>query len=161
MSFRLFLTMFILSFTTTSCQNMGESSMYLIPKGFEGNVLVVYNQPDGKDTLYENHTRVYKIDPSGILKTKFIHDRRTQIVNFYSIDENGKRQPIQLISNEFPKIKDSSEVVCVHLVPMNDFDEKRKTQRYFDIFTIAKPKNIDSILDRRDAFTSNWECIQK
>jgi hypothetical protein len=51
-----------------SCQN-AELELYLIPKGFEGQVFIVFNQPQGQPKTYEKSRRVF--DTTGVLLTQF------------------------------------------------------------------------------------------
>lgn len=151
---RILLSLLICSFLTASCQNLGEETIYLIPEGYEGNVLVIFNQPNGRDAVYEGKKRVYKIDSTGVLRTKFSNDRKPRIARFYIIDVDGKRTDIKLVVNTNVPI-DSNQVVCTGLVPVNDFDQKRKVERAAELFIIAKGKNIDSIANQQDNFMNN------
>src|SRR5690349_8697309 len=48
-----------------------EHVIYLLPAGFLGAVIVLYNRADGTPPLYEGKARLYRIPPSGILRTRF------------------------------------------------------------------------------------------
>lgn len=48
-----------------------EQEVIIIPRDYIGYVLIIYNQPNGADPIYENGKRIYHIPANGILKTKF------------------------------------------------------------------------------------------
>lgn len=54
----------------TSCQNR-EDETFIVPKDYQGYVIVLYNQKDGVKPKYEGGKRVYEIPESGVLKTQF------------------------------------------------------------------------------------------
>jgi hypothetical protein len=152
---KILLGLFIISFFTASCQNLGEETIYLIPKGYEGNILVIFDQPNGNDAVYENGKRVYKIDNSGVLRTKFSVNRKPHIARFYIVDYNGKRVEIKLVTKGINESVGSTQVICTGLVPVNDYDQKRKVERASELFIIAKGVNVDSIANEQDDFMSN------
>ena len=51
--------------------NSPSKDLFLIPEGFRGKVVILYNQKDGQEKEFEGKYRVYKIPSTGILKTKF------------------------------------------------------------------------------------------
>lgn len=136
---------------SSSCQKKGEDCIYLIPKNFEGNILLVFEQKEGADTLYEGNTRVYKFDTTGILKSKFSSNYGIQRKSYYYVDRIGRRFPIKYVVSS--QLKETDEVVCINHEAGNDFDKKKSTRRHFELMTIAKEKNIDSIGSRRDFFS--------
>ncbi|MGX9987484.1 DUF6843 domain-containing protein [Soonwooa purpurea] len=77
--------------------NSSSKDIFLIPNGFRGKVVILYDQKNGTEKEYEGNFRVYKIPKNGILKTKFkvkgdswdIGDAKYYFVN------GNKRIPIQ------------------------------------------------------------------
>ncbi len=59
-------SLFILLFFY-SCTHSVTRAIYLIPDNFEGNVILVYNQPTGKKDSIADHAVIYKVPNSGIL----------------------------------------------------------------------------------------------
>ena len=43
----------------------------MLPRGFVGPVLIIFNQPDGEPREYKDGKRVYRIPSSGVLRTQF------------------------------------------------------------------------------------------
>ncbi|WP_438825201.1 DUF6843 domain-containing protein [Bacillus sp. JJ1127] len=92
-------TMIYIGFITTLCLG-GCSSLtqrttdvvYLIPDGYEGDLIVLYNVPGAKPLQTEDGFRVVSFSPDGtaITSTK---DMKYGIVNdkYYIIDKEGKR----------------------------------------------------------------------
>lgn len=58
-------------FALTCCNNKGESEIFILPEGYTGRVLVIFNQKKGQPTEYNGSSRVYRIPPSGVLMTQF------------------------------------------------------------------------------------------
>jgi hypothetical protein len=135
----------------SSCQKKGEDCIYLIPKNFEGNILLVFEQKEGADTLYEGKTRVYRFDTTGILKTKFAPNYGIQRKSYYYVDSIGGRFPIKYVISA--QLRDTDEVVCINHEAGSGFDKKKSARRHFELMTIAKEKNIDSIGNQRDFFS--------
>lgn len=70
-----------------------EEVVYILPEGYTGYVVVLYNQADGVEEKYEGDKRVYEIPSSGILKTKFKADYGwSEFPEFYygKIDESNR-----------------------------------------------------------------------
>ena len=143
--------------TTSSCQNVGENCIYLIPKNFEGNVLIIYEDQMGVDTMYEGKSRVYKFDTTGILKTKFGPNYGVQKNFYYYIDSVGKRFQINYAIPS--QLKGTDEVVIYNQETGNDIDKKKSTRRHFEMFTVAKQNDIKYIANLRDSFM--WKNLDQ
>lgn len=101
-----------------SCKQ-AESEIFLIPEKLTGRVQIIYNQNGipmkyknmyGKDVIYtpkmgqpikyENEVRVYEIPESGILLTQFSSNDGIINQNYFSINKNGKRVPLQIFGRK-------------------------------------------------------------
>lgn len=50
----------------------GENEIYILPRDYRGSVIVFFDNENGKEEKYDDeNNRIYEIDNSGILKTKF------------------------------------------------------------------------------------------
>lgn len=134
-----------------ACQRKGEDCIYLVPKNFEGNLLLVFEQKDGSDILYEEKTRMYKFDTIGVLKTKFAPNNGLHRKTYYYVDSVRARFLIKYVVSS--QLNESDEVVCINHEAGNDFDKKISAPRHFELMTIAKGKHIDSIGKHRDFFS--------
>jgi len=63
------ISMYVFSFAS-SYLTRPERETYLIPEGYKGTVLVIFNQPDGEKPEYENSRRIYRIPATGVLFTQ-------------------------------------------------------------------------------------------
>ena len=74
-----------------------RDGIYLIPKGYTGDVIILFNQSDGVIPEIENGLFVYKIPEDGILKVKT--KGYTGIVNqsYFYVDNNNQRQMIEYL----------------------------------------------------------------
>lgn len=62
----------IIWFTFWYWYDKGEDEIYVLPKDYCGSVIIIFNDQNGKDEKYDiKRNRIYEIDNSGILKTKF------------------------------------------------------------------------------------------
>jgi hypothetical protein len=57
----------------SSCIQRADSERHIIPKGFAGLEIIIYDQKDGSPAKYNDGFRVYEIPENGILKTQFKH----------------------------------------------------------------------------------------
>lgn len=57
-------------FMLLGCER-GQEEIVIVPRNYTGLILIIYDQPNGADPVYQNGKRVYKIPSNGILKTKF------------------------------------------------------------------------------------------
>lgn len=139
-----------------SCSHKGEDSIYLIPENYEGNLLIVFNQQEGEETLYENKERIYHFGTSGILKTKFQSNYGIQNNFYFYLDSLGTRTRLRyLLPSE---LKDTDEVVILNKETGNDFDTTHKIKKHFELFTVGKQSNSDSIGNLRSKFM--WEMLK-
>lgn len=71
-----------------------ERELHLLPAGYEGAVIIVFNDPNGAAARYDGKSRVYEIPESGVLRTQFPpNDGWSRPVYMY-VDEEGRRTPI-------------------------------------------------------------------
>ena len=72
---------------------------YLIPEGYKGNVMVVFNQADGRNEEYEGRRRIYKIPPTGVLFTKFKDEEGFINEEYYYINQSGQRTKLGVLDS--------------------------------------------------------------
>jgi hypothetical protein len=87
--------MFILFFA--SCFQKAEPELHIISEGYQGYVIIIFDDPNGHEVKYKDDFRVYEIPPEGILRTKF-KAQAGWIPNGklkYSYDSNGENKFIQ------------------------------------------------------------------
>jgi len=91
---------FVLVFFT-ACEHSADDVIWLLPDNYKGSVVVIHNQKDGEDEVYENGKRVYRIPKNEVLKTKFKANYGTFHQKVCYQKENGERIEIPLLSR-FP-----------------------------------------------------------
>lgn len=72
----------------------GQNSIHLIPEGYIGPIIIIFDQPNGLKKRYEKGWRVYEIPNNGILKTQFGPTYGIQQHFYYYVDDSGKRKPL-------------------------------------------------------------------
>ncbi|HEY8400331.1 MAG TPA: hypothetical protein VIK89_03665 [Cytophagaceae bacterium] len=150
----LFFSCLMFGFFTSSCQKKSEDCIYIIPRDFEGNILIIFNQKDGMDISYEDGKRVYKIDSTGVLKTQFVENYGVHQNFFYVVEENNKRIPLRYLlpahKENIPK--SSAEIFIYNMETGKDYDAKVSKDRYIELFTVSTIKNLDSIGNLKSSF---------
>ena len=133
-----------------SCLHKMEDVFFLIPKDFQGLLVVAFDEPEGQAVKYENGIMVYEVPPNGILKTKHKYSRRAHVKSFFLVDSTATRQKLKYFETHksLSSIQDSSKVFCYFGVLANYVDDNGK-QRLFEIYTISNLHNIDSISQLR------------
>lgn len=86
-----------------SCNQRAEPETYLIPSNLIGEVNILFNKTEGAAKVYEDNRRVYKIPYDGILVTQFKGTDGFEDRQYYSIDENGRRMPLDIFRYEYSK----------------------------------------------------------
>jgi len=90
-----------------------EREIYLIPNGYEGPVLIIFNQPDGEPQTYEGQARIYAIPRSGILRTQFARNVGGYKPEFWYVDEQGRRAMIPWAVLCRERLPDDPIVACL------------------------------------------------
>ena len=106
---------FVLLICISSCaQQKAEDTVRLIPEGYEGSVLVIFNQEDGEPKEYEDGKRIYRIPENGVLKTQFGPNYGVQNHQFFYVDKGENRSEITFVIVQEPdsiaKITDKSKI---------------------------------------------------
>jgi hypothetical protein len=153
--FNLFYLLFYLF--AMSCGRQGENCIYLIPKDYEGNLIIIFDQKEGKDPVYDNQTRVYTFDQSGVLKTKFKVNYGIQQNQYYYVDSVGTRTNIKY--NLPSQATKSNDYVVLILGTGNNFDTAQKIKRHFELLTVARQYHVDSIANLSSNFM--WSVLRQ
>jgi hypothetical protein len=103
----------------SACQK-AEPETYLIPSAFKGKVNIIFNQNGipvkyknesesdivytpqmGIPVKYENGRRIYEIPSDGLLLTQFKDNYGVIDRQYYSVDSEGKRIPLEIFKYEY------------------------------------------------------------
>ncbi len=74
-----------------------EKETYLIPEGYKGSVLVIFNQPDGEKPEYEKGRRIYRIPQTGILFTQLKDEQGLISQEYFYITPNKQRRKLGVL----------------------------------------------------------------
>ncbi len=145
---------FVLLICISSCAQQGEDSIRLIPEGYQGAVLIIFNQEDGAPKEYEEGKRVYRIPENGVLKTQFKPNYGIQNHQFFYLNNKGERTEIPFVvinSKEEAKEIDSNSMHAYFektLGKVERYDPDTKELLYTiqpaRTFYVGKLKDIDS-----------------
>lgn len=91
------LGLIILLLANSSCRSTPTDGIYLIPKGYTGDVIILFNQPHGVIPEIESGYNVYKIPEDGILKVKTKGIRGIVNLSYFYVDKNNERQRIEYL----------------------------------------------------------------
>ena len=95
-SFQLLRFVGFISLIFIGCWKHATPETYLIPEGYQGNILIVFDQPFGQNEEIIGGRRVYHIDSNGILITKFKNEDGFIDQQFYYQLKNGLRKKIEI-----------------------------------------------------------------
>lgn len=69
--------------------------MYLLPDGYTGPVVIVYDEAAGVPLEYEEGKRVYRIPPDGLLETQASVNEGLIQQQYFYVDADGNRRPLR------------------------------------------------------------------
>lgn len=143
----------VVLFLYTSCSRQGEDSIRLIPEGFEGPVMIIYNQSDGASIEYEGDKRLYRIPSDGVLRTQFKPNYGHQIHEFYYINREGKRTPIPFVDPwSWSKLDASEGVLICFAEEVGMGGDKQGKEIRFRIFLVGPANKADSLFKLKEKF---------
>lgn len=80
-------------FLSFACRQKKIDEIYLIPRGFTGNIAVVFDVKQGEKEVLENGWRVYRIPEDGILITQASYNSTFHNEKYFFVD-GDERVPI-------------------------------------------------------------------
>jgi len=124
----------------------------LIPKNYQGVVVVIFNQKDGLPENFDNRSTVYEIPSNGILKTQSRPIKGWHRRSFFYIDsvENKSEIPYYTAMDVRDKGADKSKIICYSRERGVTTDKKTNTEIRFEVLLITSIQNLDSIAKHRD-----------
>jgi hypothetical protein len=85
----------LFALTGTSCGQMAEPEIHLIPAGYMGNIYIFHNVLDGQPPKYEGRARVYEIPNDGILRSQTPMNLGWQFTpQYFYVTADGTREKI-------------------------------------------------------------------
>jgi energy-coupling factor transporter transmembrane protein EcfT len=117
-----------------------SNDIFLIPKGYTGQVIVYYDQAAGQKKEFEGEWRVYKIPSNGQLETQFKLKGNSILLSdskYFYVDSSNKRLEIKHYCDNC-KIKDTLSIQVIFGVLGTDQHGTYQT------FSIDKPTRSGS-----------------
>lgn len=71
-----------------------EHEVHLVPAGYEGPVVIIFDDSSGAPERREGRARVYEIPPGGVLRTRLAPNPGWSAPDYYHVDAAGRRTPI-------------------------------------------------------------------
>jgi len=122
-----------------------EDEIVILPEGFTGLAVVIYDQNGGVPVKYHEKKRVYEIPSNGILKTQFtIDDGWGNLTQYYykEIAEENRIENI-IIYNDIPNDRVVASAPASGSFVINVDTEERI---YFARFHIGNKSQIDKAM---------------
>ena len=137
------LNLYLISLTAvllciTSCEEEKAKTIYLIPDGFEGEVVIVYAVSNSNSAKLENGARVVEIGTSGKVKSKHKTSVGVADDSYYMVSSNGARKKI-LFDHE----TNDPEAFCIsgNITSSITIDDE---QHHVEAFLVIKKKDVES-----------------
>ena len=128
--------------------------MYVLPDAYEGNAVILFDQPGGAPTEYSAGYRVYRIPPNGILKTTSKSDHGGFAVikfcyasRFQGVGPTPNNAYLPYVNALRPT---TSKLATTTIVAFN-YGGFTQSQAHIDIFSVSRVAKADSIFEHREA----------
>jgi hypothetical protein len=152
------LFLIVILFLFCSCVQKSEDSIYILPKEYEGNILIVFDQSNGMEIEQKDNSRIYKIPKNGVLKVRIKPKFGVGKISFYQSTIEQQNEISYINSSDWDNITNKqSKVVCWNLETGSDSDSNNK-KRHFEVFSVGRVSKSDSISDARSAFV--WKYLK-
>jgi hypothetical protein len=136
----------------------GRRETFIIPKGYEGVLLIIGNQKDGIE-INKNHA-IYDFTKSNIIKLK--GDLITGFspwgyLNYYEVDGNGEREKLETI-NEPPEtvIENNKIYVWSYYFEIGNCNDVN-----YETIIISKKTTTDKIWTEKERLVNQEVCNKK
>lgn len=148
----LLLSVGLSGFLLSQCTPHTEDAVYVLPDAFRGNAVVVFDQPAGVPPEYSNQYRVYRIPPSGILKTAFKLDEGGFAARKYCFTSRFKGigpTPEAVYLSYINALNSSTTELADTTVVCFNHGGSARDQASVDIFSVSRVEQADSVFALR------------
>lgn len=128
----------------SGCQ-MAEPEVHLIPLGFEGPVIVIFNDPAGAPVRHEGRARLYQIPASGVFRTQFAPNEGWGLPSYQYVDSAGHRTPIVAGAPCTDSLPGDPPQACMDVVRLNMAGVPSPT---YSAYVVSHRANRDQMYDR-------------
>lgn len=156
--YKLALTTVVISFLVCSCSSQTKDGIFLIPQGFKGGVVILFDQPNGIERNVEAGRFVYPIPSNGVLLVKGPPETGLVRKEYYYVSTEGERRRIEqlrvtgdnspdgLPQNRFGDISEDdfeNKVFVMNTGGFGSFNTSTKTVQYTS-FVVSTPRENSS-----------------
>ena len=124
-----------------------EPATHLIPAGFEGPVVILFNDPLGAPAERDGRRRIYRIPENGILRTQFPPNDGWSRPTYVYVDESGARSPIVTGAPCEDSLPGDPVQAC--LMPYLMVGDEMGTWTY-ESYVVSHQHNRSALYDRGD-----------
>lgn len=122
-----------------------EPEVHLIPAGFEGPVIIIFNDPNGAAMRREGRARRYDIPPSGILRSQFAPNTGWGRPNYEYVDSVGHRTAIVPGTPCVDSLAGDPVQACLDAIRMNG---NGAPSPQYDAYVVSHRANRKQMYDR-------------
>lgn len=129
---------------------------FIVPKGYEGSLLIISNQPNG--IAVDRQNIVYDFTKSNILLIKNSLDTGftpAGYTNYYFWDKKNNKIPIEVTDDIKKKPMDNNLYVWDNYYQIGGCELKSNTKLSYEVIVLASPRNLNKVLDERDSILFN------
>lgn len=142
----------------------GKRATYLVPKGYEGVLLIIGNQKDGIE-INKNHA-IYDFTKGNIIKLK--GDLITGFspwgyLNYYEVDEKGNKKKIEEIGDEAEsvEVKDNEIYVWGYYYEIGGCEVRNNGKTYYEALVVSKKMNAETFAIDKQQLVNKEVCNKK
>lgn len=131
----------ILSLLITACNSGISEEIIILPQGFHGIAVIVYNSDSGMEEDLENEKRIYKIPESGVYRADFEMPMNWLSRKYFYANDNGdslKQIPVA----EFGEGNKAGDLKILESYPMSDLTNSK---RVYLFILIGRDHELDSL----------------
>lgn len=132
----------ILSALSSAC---ADRELNLIPAGFEGPVIIIFNDPNGAPPRWEGSARRYDIPASGVFRTQFGPNEGWGRPDYEYVDANGHRNAIVPGTPCVDSLPGDPVQACLDAVRMNGNGVPSPP---YDAYVVSHRANRKQMYDR-------------
>lgn len=143
---------FIIFFFGSCKPSAPHEVIYLVPKNYQGVIVIVFNQKNGLPENSESGSTVYRIPPNGVLKTQGQAIKEWHRRSFFYLDSVGNKTeiPYYTAMDVRDKGADKLKIICYSRERGVTTNKKTNTELRFEVLLITSIQNLDSIAKYRD-----------
>lgn len=143
----------------------GKRITYLIPKGYEGVLLIIGNQKEGIE-IDKSHA-IYDFTKSNIIKLK--GDLITGFspwgyLNYYEVDEEGNKEKIETINDEVEyaaDVKGDKIYIWSYYYEIGSCEVKSNGKTNYEVIVVGKKMNAETFAIEKQQLVNKEICNKK